>query len=847
MARAPVTGLLSQYAKNAGGAAAADYWLKFYTVNTTTQKSIFTAITAGSTLSKCTLNSRGEPISNQADDDSTFIPYVDGDYDAYLYETEADADANNTIAAVFLGRHETLPESLSDVALLQFATVNALISKTSLNYSETIDWADYVGRNVTTVVNNTTSKSGGGKYQIKTLAQASADGDLIDGTGAPYYKGKNHQLDGTYCAVLQAVGGIFSGESFGLNNASGNDTEALDSIRLNGGIVVCDPDQSYFYSGSAAYSDKSLILDLNGSTITRTANSGSMFSTTANNLIIMNGTLDNAWFTTNFAHLMYINSINTRCELIGVTMMRNTLGGATITPTASIDTDLLYVQLAKEVIITNCKFQGASRNGVSFVSACPSIKITGSTFEDCYLFGIDIEPNTSTTLMFSEVFIDDNKFVNNGRKSATDFVWNSGGPFACASGSTATTIVGNMTFTNNRIVSDDFLAPVGSGVVMPYMKFDQIDNLTFHNNKVANIERVLFATTDPTCAISSVDIKSSSAFNENGGGFFPIWYSYNADKLKVSGCPELGSFIYSSTGPVSFVDNSFKSAVSAIKAYDSRPTKVTISANSFASCITDIDVTNKSTDYVVTGNNSTGDTTFIGAVTDSQICANNYDGVNVNGQISVISNTVGYDSIYSSANGWANKFIDGRASSAQDDIYGQNDYYSLDVTNPGLVGRLDFFKDVTNANPYSGFRVWTGLGGATKNNLYVSFDGNLLPSYDAAQDNTQDIGSSTIRWRTVYAGTGTINTSDEREKDFYEISVSERNTAIAIKGLIKKYKWKSGVRSGYQFGVGAQSVIQAFSDNGLDYKDYGLIHHDIENDKFGVDYNQMLAFIISCQ
>jgi hypothetical protein len=31
-------------------------------------------------------------------------------------------------------------------------------------------------------------------------------------------------------------------------------------------------------------------------------------------------------------------------------------------------------------------------------------------------------------------------------------------------------------------------------------------------------------------------------------------------------------------------------------------------------------------------------------------------------------------------------------------------------------------------------------------------------------DNTQSLGAASYRWSVVYAGTGTINTSDEREK-----------------------------------------------------------------------------------
>ncbi len=133
MARKAVAGLVPQYAKNAGGAAAADYWLKFYSAgSTTTSKTMYTAQEGGSSLSKCTLNSRGETISNSSDDDSTFIPYVDGDYDAYLFFTEDDADANNTTAAFFLGTLENAP----DAPATNFSDYSSLRSVNSSLYED---------------------------------------------------------------------------------------------------------------------------------------------------------------------------------------------------------------------------------------------------------------------------------------------------------------------------------------------------------------------------------------------------------------------------------------------------------------------------------------------------------------------------------------------------------------------------------------------------------------------------------------------------------------------------------------------------------------------------------------
>lgn len=48
--------------------------------------------------------------------------------------------------------------------------------------------------------------------------------------------------------------------------------------------------------------------------------------------------------------------------------------------------------------------------------------------------------------------------------------------------------------------------------------------------------------------------------------------------------------------------------------------------------------------------------------------------------------------------------------------------------------------------------------------------------------------------KTVYATTGTINTSDEHAKqDIAALSDAEKQVAIALKGLIKKFRFKDAV------------------------------------------------------
>jgi hypothetical protein len=126
-------------------------------------------------------------------------------------------------------------------------------------------------------------------------------------------------------------------------------------------------------------------------------------------------------------------------------------------------------------------------------------------------------------------------------------------------------------------------------------------------------------------------------------------------------------------------------------------------------------------------------------------------------------------------------------------------------------------------------------------------------------DNTHSLGTATYRFSVVYAGTGTINTSDEREKqDIAALDAAEKRVAVALKGLVKKFRFKDAVQAkgdGARIHVGviAQEVIAAFAAEGLDATDYGLLCHDQwdaeddrpAGDRYGIRYEELLAFIIA--
>lgn len=92
-----------------------------------------------------------------------------------------------------------------------------------------------------------------------------------------------------------------------------------------------------------------------------------------------------------------------------------------------------------------------------------------------------------------------------------------------------------------------------------------------------------------------------------------------------------------------------------------------------------------------------------------------------------------------------------------------------------------------------------------------------------AADNSYSCGSASARWSVVYAGTGTINTSDERTKaDIAPID----DAVLDAWGEVEfcQFRFVDGKR--LHTGVIAQRVRDAFGSRGLDPFAYGLLCRD---------------------
>jgi hypothetical protein len=164
-------------------------------------------------------------------------------------------------------------------------------------------------------------------------------------------------------------------------------------------------------------------------------------------------------------------------------------------------------------------------------------------------------------------------------------------------------------------------------------------------------------------------------------------------------------------------------------------------------------------------------------------------------------------------------------------------------------------------------------GGSSTNTFGLGASNTIFYQGDASQfyptlDNTRSLGLGSNRYTTVYATTALINTSDFNDKEQIEdLTQLEKNVAIKLKGLIKKFKFKDAVNlkgdnARIHIGVIAQEIEQIFIQEGLDANKYGLFCSDtwyeldgikvdkntkdaIKKTKLGIRYEELITFIIS--
>lgn len=149
------------------------------------------------------------------------------------------------------------------------------------------------------------------------------------------------------------------------------------------------------------------------------------------------------------------------------------------------------------------------------------------------------------------------------------------------------------------------------------------------------------------------------------------------------------------------------------------------------------------------------------------------------------------------------------------------------------------------------------LASSSAGDIFIgSSEGNLIAAkkagdavYPAKGDNITSCGRASNRWSVIYAGTGTINTSDGREKTRPFKIDDEVLDAWGDVNFVT-YQWIDSIMmkgedaARWHFGVIAQQVRDAFEFRGIDGTRFGLLCYDkcevTGQDRWGIRPDQCM-------
>lgn len=162
------------------------------------------------------------------------------------------------------------------------------------------------------------------------------------------------------------------------------------------------------------------------------------------------------------------------------------------------------------------------------------------------------------------------------------------------------------------------------------------------------------------------------------------------------------------------------------------------------------------------------------------------------------------------------------------------------------------FKSAGNPATYNA-RILCQGGSAADGSGDVSLLASVfrIPATVPLADATSNLGGASLRFNTIFASNGTINTSDAREKtEVRELTNDEIEAAKALGKEIGVYKFLSavaqkgdGARS--HIGMTVQRAIEIMQSHGLAAESYSFICHDIweDGDRYGFKMDELYAFI----
>lgn len=160
--------------------------------------------------------------------------------------------------------------------------------------------------------------------------------------------------------------------------------------------------------------------------------------------------------------------------------------------------------------------------------------------------------------------------------------------------------------------------------------------------------------------------------------------------------------------------------------------------------------------------------------------------------------------------------------------------YQFNVAPSGTAGNPITFTQAMMLDASGNLNIATGVVGRSAANSGIAFtSSSILPATSTeAVDNTIFLGSASWRWSVVYAGTGTINTSDAREKTPVRVmAADEIEAAKALSKEIGVYQFLAyvdakGDKARHHIGMTVQRAIEIMRHYGLEPFSYGFICYD---------------------
>jgi hypothetical protein len=204
-------------------------WVKFYESGTTTAKTIYLDSAGSTSAAKVQIDSDGFMVSAG---NAVIVPYVSGSYDAYIFDTEADANANTTVSAVRIADN-ILSTTSSSINL--FDNVAEVKTSTGLGVGDRVSLARFYA---------------GGDLVARLDYEVQPVGFVPDGF-------VDHGLANGMSIKLIHNGEINADQAGAVGGGGVDDSDAIqaaiDTFPVNlvgGGIVNLTPEKDYLHASS---------------------------------------------------------------------------------------------------------------------------------------------------------------------------------------------------------------------------------------------------------------------------------------------------------------------------------------------------------------------------------------------------------------------------------------------------------------------------------------------------------------------------------------------------------------------------------------------------------------------